>query len=364
MEFAFPRTTPPLPENPRPIVIIGAGGIVRDAHLPAYRKAGFDVTAIVNRDRQKALDLARAYDVGHVFGDLDEALAVAPPNAVFDIALPASLHTRTLASLPAGASVLLQKPMGETLAEARAILDVCVEKELNAAVNFQLRYASFVIAARDLIDRGLIGELLDLEVKVAVETPWHLWPFLNGVDFAEFYYHSIHYVDLIRSFLGNPHRVWAHTVSHPDAPNMDGSRSAYLFDYDDRMRATITTNHHVRYGLDHQEAWIQWLGSRGAIRASLGVLMNYPHGVEDVFEIGVVGANGSLDWQRLDIPGGWFPDAFIGTMASVMRSADTPDERPATSVDDAFETMSVIDAACRSSRSGGVALSTESARDT
>lgn len=32
-----------LPDHPRPIVMIGAGGIVKDAHLPAYRKAGFTV---------------------------------------------------------------------------------------------------------------------------------------------------------------------------------------------------------------------------------------------------------------------------------------------------------------------------------
>ena len=33
----------PAPANPKPIVIIGAGGIVRDAHLPAYAKAGLTV---------------------------------------------------------------------------------------------------------------------------------------------------------------------------------------------------------------------------------------------------------------------------------------------------------------------------------
>ena len=30
-----------LPKNKKPIVIIGAGGIESDAHLPAYKKANF-----------------------------------------------------------------------------------------------------------------------------------------------------------------------------------------------------------------------------------------------------------------------------------------------------------------------------------
>ncbi len=355
MDFDLPRAEPPLPQGIHPIVIVGAGGIVRDAHLPAYRNAGFEVAAIVNRDLRKARELASAYGIPAVFGNLEQAIAGSPDGAVFDIALPASLHARTLARLPGGASVLIQKPMGESLSEAHQILDISTRRNLNAAVNFQLRYAPSVIAARDLIERGVIGDLLDLEVRVAVETPWRLWPFLGNVEFAEFYYHSIHYVDLVRSFLGDPRRVQALTVRHPDAPAMDGSRSAFLLDYGDLVRATITTNHHVRYGLDHQEAWIQWLGSRGAIRVTLGVLMNYPHGTEDVFEVATFDRKGMPVWRRLAIPGTWFPDAFVGTMASVMRAAEQPDATPPTSVEDAFQTMRVIAAACEASRYGGVA---------
>ncbi len=33
----------PIPSKTSPIIIIGTGGIVKDAHLPAYKKAGFDV---------------------------------------------------------------------------------------------------------------------------------------------------------------------------------------------------------------------------------------------------------------------------------------------------------------------------------
>jgi len=36
----------PLPSAPRPIVVIGAGGIVRDAHLPIYRRLNFPVAGI------------------------------------------------------------------------------------------------------------------------------------------------------------------------------------------------------------------------------------------------------------------------------------------------------------------------------
>ena len=44
----------PLPQRPRPVYVIGAGGIVNDGHLPAYKIAGFDVTGIFDLDREKA----------------------------------------------------------------------------------------------------------------------------------------------------------------------------------------------------------------------------------------------------------------------------------------------------------------------
>ena len=40
------RQRPLAPSKPRPIVCIGAGGIVHDAHLPAYRAAGLPVAGV------------------------------------------------------------------------------------------------------------------------------------------------------------------------------------------------------------------------------------------------------------------------------------------------------------------------------
>ena len=52
------ETSSPMPKHPRPIIVIGAGGIVNDAHLPAYKIAGFWVAGIYDLDREKALATA------------------------------------------------------------------------------------------------------------------------------------------------------------------------------------------------------------------------------------------------------------------------------------------------------------------
>jgi predicted dehydrogenase len=347
---------PQLPQQPRPIVIIGAGGIVNDAHLPAYQKAGFSVAGIYDLDRAKASRTAQRFAIPTVFASLDEATGEVSAETVFDIAVPASALPELLPHLPDGAGVLIQKPMGESLAEAHTIRAICRAKGLKAAINFQLRYAPFVLAARSLVEQGAIGPIHDLEVRVTVYTPWHLWSFLERVSCMEVKYHSIHYLDLVRSFLGDPHGVYAKVTDHPKAPKMDGTRASIILDYGEQIRANIATNHFHEYGLRHQESYIKWEGERGAIKAKMGLLMDYPQGVPDQFEYCLLHDGEEAAWQSVEISGSWFPDAFVGSMASLMCYLEGSAETLPTSVEDAYHTMALVDAVCRASSSGATPI--------
>ena len=350
------NSQPLMPEKTHPICIIGAGGIVKDAHLPAYKIAGFKVHGITNRNPEKAEALAREFDIEHVYGSLEEMVENAPENTVYDLTLPAGLFADALRKLPDGAAVLIQKPMGENLTDATEILDVCREKSLVAAVNFQLRFAPFITMARDAIQQGLIGELTDLEARITVETPWHLWEFLNDVPSTEIYYHSIHYVDMIRSFLGNPLNVQCKSLASPENPQIDKSRSAYLLDYGPTKRVNIQTNHSHRFGKRHQESYIKWEGTQGAIIAQIGVLKDYPHGDPDWFEICVLQEGEEPEWQRIPVEGSWFPHAFIGSMSTLMHHLENPSCELSHSVEDVYQTMKVVTAAEQATLSGGVKI--------
>lgn len=346
---------PILPETKQPIIIIGAGGIVADAHLPAYKIAGFEVYGIVNRTKARAQKLADAFGIAHVFDSVAEAVAAAPENTVFDITIMPEQYIETLKQLPDGAAVLIQKPMGDDFNQAKEILALCRAKNLKAAINFQLRFAPFVSAAKYLIDKGLIGELYDMEVRVTIKTPWEIFPHVIIHPRLEIQYHSIHYVDLIRSFLGNPNSVLAKTLKHP-AKSLSSSRSTILFDYGDTMHAVINTNHDHDFGPTHQESYIKWEGTKGAIVAKIGLLMDYPHGVPDVFEYCVVEAGKTPEWQTVKLEGSWFPEAFIGTMANLMRYNEGSSPILQTSVEDVIDTMAVVESAYQSSDTGGVKI--------
>ena len=345
---------PLLPETKQPIIIIGASGIVKDAHLPAYEMAGFTVFGITNRTISKAHDLAKQFKIEHVFGNVAEAVKNAPSNAVYDITVLPDQYIEILEQLPDGAAVLIQKPMGNDLAQAKEIVAVCERKKLVAAINFQLRFASFVSAARYMITQGIIGDLYDMEVKVTVNTPWELFPLIKEHPRLEILFHSVHYIDCIRSFLGNPKGVYAKTTNHP-LKKLSSCRSSIILDYGDSMRVVINTNHDHYFGPKHEESYIKWEGTKGAIKAKMGLLMNYPDGMPDEFELAIE-KDGKYEWEKIELEGSWFPEAFIGTMSNLMRFKEGSDDKLLASVQDVLDTMKVVEACYISNQKGGIPL--------
>lgn len=339
------------PRSSRPIVVIGAGGIVRDAHLPAYAKAGFEVAGICDVVPDRARALAKSYGIPRVTTTVADAVAAAPADAVFDLALVADVVPQALDELPHGAPVLIQKPLGETLDEALSILALCRRRSLIAAVNTQLRFAPQVAAARSAISAGRIGDLIDVEVRISVRTPWEMFPFVFDRERLELTQHSIHYIDLIRSFLGNPSGVDAVTVGHPDKPRLASTRTAVLLRYGDRpLRVVVTTDHDHDYGEAHEESFVKWEGTEGAIWTQLGLLLDYPTGGPDRLELTTRDDSG---WRSLPFEGSWFPDAFIGSMGALQRYLEGSVDHLPHSVDDVADTMAVIEAAYRSSSGAG-----------
>jgi len=329
----------PMPSAPRPIVILGAGGIVQDAHMPAYRKGGFPVAGVFDIDADRTKATAERWSI-RPYPSLADA--VAEPGAVFDLATPPAAHLSLLRALPDGAAVLIQKPMGRTLDEATDILCLCQQKSLQAAVNFQLRFAPMVLPLRAAIAKNLLGRIVDVEVHLNLVTPWHLFPFLKGLERVEIAVHSIHYLDLIRAVLGNPVGVHARTLGHPNN-ELAQTRTAAILDFAPDQRCVLSINHDHNFGRRFQDAKFRFEGDKGAAVIQMGLLLDYPRGEPDELWI-----NAGEDWVQIPLAGGWFPDAFIGRMANLQRFAAGEDEKLESAVDDAWHTMALVEACFRS----------------
>jgi predicted dehydrogenase len=335
--------------NNNPIYIIGAGGIINAAHLPAYKIANYTVQGICDINNEKAIATANDFCIPNVYETIEAMIAAAPANAIFDVAVPANELINILQKLPNNANVLLQKPMGENLADAKKIVAIAAEKKINTGVNFQLRYAPFIVEAKKMIANKDIGEIVDVAINVNVYTPWHLWDFLFVAERVEILYHSIHYVDLIRHILGNPQSVFAKTVKHPAMQQLASVKSTIIMDYGEMIGANINTNHCHNFGTDKQTSTIKIEGTKGAILINFGALINYPIGVADTFEYCILEKEEEPKWLTKQIEGTWFPHAFIGSMQQVILAANGIIAKPDNCVTDCLHTMACVEAAYESS---------------
>ena len=350
MPIAELREQWPLPSAPRPIVLIGAGSIVRDAHLPVYARLGFPVAGIFDVDVGAARERASSFEIARVFESLDDALAT--PDVVFDVAVPPQHIAGILERMAVGAAVLMQKPMGRDLDEARRIRAICRERMLVAAVNFQLRFAPNMLALRDALARGVMGDVTDVEVRLNLHTPWEYWAFLEGVPRLEVLMHSIHYIDLIRSLIGEPSGVYCRGARHPKLAKYPDARTSIILDYGDMVRCSLTMNHTHNFGPRYAMSQIKVEGTEGAAVAKMGVNLNYPDGEPD--ELTITRAGG--DWESVPLRGSWFLEAFEGPMSNVQRFVAGEDDALVSSVEDAYWTMAVVEACYESSAHGATPI--------
>lgn len=335
----------PRPSAPRPIVVIGAGSIVRDAHLPVYARLGFPVAGIYDIDAVAAR--ARASSAGtRALGSLEEAAATA--GAVFDLAVPPGEIAGILERLPRGAAVLIQKPLGRDLDEARRIRAVCRERGLVAAVNFQLRFAPNALALHDAITRGALGEIADVEVRINLHTPWDYWQFLKGAPRLEVLMHSIHYIDLICRLLGEPRGVYCRGVRHPSLDGYPDAGTSIILDYGDRIRCSLAMNHTHVFGPRFAVSQLKVEGTQAAAVMKMGVNLDYPRGEADELLVAMPGAG----WSEVPLRGSWFLEAFEGPMSNLQRFVAGEDGALVSPVDDGFRTMAVVEACYESSAHG------------
>ncbi len=339
---------PRLPADPKRygIGIVGAGGIVESAHLPAYRKAGFRVEAIYDLVPEKARRLADQFGIPRACARLDELLD-RPEVNIADIAVPARAQPEVaLRAIAAGKHLLCQKPFAETYPEALRIVNAADAAKLRVAVNQNMRFSPLISAARTLVERGWLGQLVSAEIQVNVKTPWDLWGWILSLDRLEIMYHSIHYLDALRMLLGDPDSVYCLGQHYPGQKARGETRTTTLLEYPDERWGLVRAEHN---NLNDERDWscsFRLEGTSGTAKGTFGALFDYPVGRPDTICYRAAPITGDA-WIEPALEGRWFPDGFVGTMASLMRAIDEGRVPPHSGRDN-LKTLALVFAAYRS----------------
>lgn len=322
-----------------PIAAVGAGAIMDVAHLPAYRKAGLEVAGITDTDLAKAREVAERHGIPRVYAGLDELLADDAVRVV-DVAVPSTAQPGIARRvLESGRHMLGQKPFARDPAVAAELCALADARGLVLAVNQQLRFDEGMAAAHRMVELGWLGDVTSLSITVNIWTEWRDWPWMLSTDRLEIANHSIHYHDVVRWFLGEPRTVFCAAGRTPGQAAEAESRTVSTYVYDDGVTAVVHANHENAWD---NSATFRIDGSRGAIRGTLGLLYDYPHGRPDTLEVcsDVLPTDG---WVPYPVTTRWIPDAFAGPMASLLAAVAGGPE-PRSSARDNLGTLRLVDA--------------------
>jgi predicted dehydrogenase len=226
---------------------LGVGWIGR-SRLQAIEEAGAGLAVAV---ADPAVDGA--------LGSYDELLEHELDGVV--IATPSALHAeQAIAALERGLPVFVQKPLGRSAAEARAVVAAAAGADVPLGVDLSYRHAEAFAAARELVRSGELGEVYAAELvfhnAYGPDKPWFRDPALAGggcvIDLG------IHLVDLAVWTLDlDPREVRARLRGEP----VETWATAEL----DHVRVACSWDLHAG-----RDAWIEatFFGSAASVRVA------------------------------------------------------------------------------------------------
>jgi len=334
-----------------PIGCIGAGFIMADCHLVAYRDLGFNPVAITAADFEQAQRVGDRHAISKVY-ETNHQLLTDNEIQVVDIAVPPDVQLPIIREVVQHNShirgILAQKPLGSHYGEASEIVALCREAGVILAVNQNMRYDQSVRACKNLLARGILGEPVLATIEMRAIPHWMPWQ--ERLGWCTLRIMSIHHLDTFRFWFGDPSRVFASTRPDPRTKfeHSDGI-CLYILEYDyTGLRASAWDD--VWAGPSREgsgeDIGIRWRveGSTGMARGTIG-WPSYPDRSPSTIDYTTTDSEGewiSPRWNDV-----WFPDAFGGPMAELLLALER-DETPSLSGEDNLHTMALVEAAYES----------------
>jgi predicted dehydrogenase len=318
---------------------VGAGGIVKAAHLPAYRTAGFSVSAIYDHDVDRAASLAAEFDIPKVCRELNEMLDDSSIE-VMDIAVPPESQSEiVLQAVGRGKHLLCQKPLARTAVEAEVLVKAAEDAGVTLAVNVSMRWAPAMRQAAELIRHGAIGDVLSVLFDVKYYEYWHTWPWLVASDRLVILFDMIHLLDVTRTTMGQARSVKARYGRAEDSDVAGETWADIWLNYGDSVAGRFDED--SRIPPDQTAVRFRFTGSRGSITGTLGIYYDYPFGRADTLRLIPDGVDEETVLEK-ELPGRWVPDAFSETMRALLAAIEN-DCVPVNSGRDHLDTLRLVD---------------------
>jgi predicted dehydrogenase len=322
---------------------VGAGMIMAECHLAAYKEAGFPVVAIASRTKASAEKVAKRWEI-----PTPEQLIEDENVEIIDLAFPPdqqpALIRHALKQKHINA-ILAQKPLALSLKDAIELRDEAAKAGKILSVNQNMRYDQSMRVLKQIMDSGALGDIVFAQIDMHSIPHWQ--SFLEDYDRLTLANMSVHHLDVLRFLFGDPQEITTLTRKDPRT----------RFDHSDGIIVSTLRFPSGVLAVSLEDVWsgprqegykddqhINWRvdGTKGVAKGTIG----WPTGSASTLTYASTETTGG-EWVTPSWGTMWFPHAFIGVMEQLQHAVKTG-EPPALSVADNVKTMALIEAGYRS----------------
>lgn len=214
--------------NPLKGVGIGAGYFSHYQYEAWQRIPEVTITALCNRSLERGREAAQRFGIKSVYGIgvIDEMLDQEQPDFI-DIITPPETHLDIVKrAVDRGIAIICQKPLAPTLEECREIVNLAREAKVRLLVHENWRWQPWYREIRRQLDKGEIGELYSIAVKMRMGDGWPEDAYLSRQPFFRHYprlliYETgVHFLDTFRYLGGEISAIYARLQRRN--PNISG----------------------------------------------------------------------------------------------------------------------------------------------
>jgi predicted dehydrogenase len=219
--------------------IVGPGRIARGVVQDFEHVEGSRVAAVASRSIDRARAFAEDFGIERAHGSY-RALIEDPDVDVLYIATPHPQHLPVaVAAMQAGKAVLVEKSLTATVEGAETLVDTARRHEVFAMEAMWTRFQPAIVAARDLIADGAIGEVRTVQADLGVQRAFDPEDRLFSKELAggAILDLGVYVVSFAQHFLGVPDRMELTGSLTSTGVDLD---AAMLLAYDDGRAGLVS----------------------------------------------------------------------------------------------------------------------------
>lgn len=215
------------------IVVAGCGGMANTWISYAKSREDAEIVGLVDIQPEAAVRMKERHGLDcPTFTALSEALANTDANLVFDVTIPQSHYDICTTAMKHGVDVLGEKPMAESMEDARRLVAVSEQTGRTYAVMQNRRFNAPMRAIRRAVEDGMIGRVGYVGADFFIAP--HFGGFRDAMDSPLILDMAIHTFDQARFITGaDPVSVYCHEFNPPGSWYAGNAAAVCIFEMSD-----------------------------------------------------------------------------------------------------------------------------------